>query len=90
MVQNDSKIVQSLVQGALIEIRNVVAAKNKLSTYKSAYTSLNPSLSDTNLTQQNVTDFNAFLTSLNGLCDSAIVSTLEGKDAPSHDTKGLD
>lgn len=88
MLKN-TKIVQSLIQG-LIEVADLVEQANtKAQNYKSKYQAINPDLADTNITAAQVTAANAFMSELNTLANSAVVTTLKEKDHPSHGVKSL-
>lgn len=84
------KIVQSIVTAFNEQAKIIEAVKNKLNSYKTKFQNHNPDLTNTNLSTQNVSDMNTYITDLNTLCDLPIVITMENKDIPSHDIKGLD
>lgn len=84
------KIIQSFISAFNIEARKIESARIQLNNYKAKYQNLNPGLTDTNLTPADVQAMNNYLNTLNTLCNQGIVSTIESKDIPSHDTKGLD
>ena len=87
-----TKIVQALIQGALIFIRQIEATDEIGQTLVSKYQIKNPNLAGTMLTLAQV---NSAKTLINGLStlvvdNSAIISILKVKDVPSHGTRGLD
>lgn len=90
MAQNKEIIVQSFITAFCEQKMIIEAARIQMNIYKTKYQALNPDLTDTALTAQNVTDATQYITDLNTLADLAIVATLEGKLCDSHDTKGLD
>jgi len=90
MAQNEEKIVQSFISIFNKEVNKIIAAKDILLAYKTKYQNLNPDITETNLSAQNVSDMNTFLTNLTSLCGTAIVTTVANKEQISHDEKALD
>ena len=88
----DTKKVQSLIQGTLQGIDNLESADSKLQSIKTKYQNANPDLSGSNMTSQQVTETNAFISAVSSVLSShsAIIATLKSKDHPSHGTNSLD
>lgn len=88
----DTKKIQALIQGVLAGQAEIESGISKLNSIKTKYQNHNPDLTGSNLTAQQASDFNAYLTALNQLqIDHAvIITTLKDKDMPSHGTRSLD
>lgn len=84
------KIVQSFISAFNEQARIIEAARIKLNDYKTKWQTLNPNLTDTNLTSQQASNVNSYIADLNTLADLPIVAVVESKNIPTHDTKGLD
>jgi hypothetical protein len=92
---SDEKKIQSFIQYGLLAISSLeddVDARLQLG--KSKWIAHNPdeTLPDSNLTTQQVADFNSLITAVNDLLSdhSAIIATLKSKNVPSHGTRCLD
>lgn len=88
----DQKKVQSLIQGVLVGQAQVESAINTLNDIKTKYQNHAPSLEGSNLSSQDVTDFNSYLNDINQLQidHAAIINKFKNKDYPSHGTECLD
>jgi hypothetical protein len=90
MVLANTKHVQAFVQ-AVKEVSDLVIQADALAQdYKTKWQAINPDLTGTNLTAGQVSAVNNWITSLNTLRNDAVVTTIQGKDQPSHGTKALE
>lgn len=89
MVQNNTKIVQALIE-ALKEVSDLVIKSDVLAQdYKAKFQALGVNLSGTSLTQAQVNAIITFVDDLNALRNSAVVTTVQSKSQPSHGTGAL-
>ncbi len=86
------KKVQSMIQGGLEGQSDIESGITKMDNIKTNYQNHNPDLTDSNMTAQQVIDWNAYHTALKQtqIDHAAIIATLKAKDMPSHGTKSLD
>lgn len=89
MVTANTKIVQAFIQAVKEVSDKVIEADNLAQAYKTKWQALNPDLTNTNLTAGQVSAVNTWITSLNTLRNDAVVTTVQGKDQPSHGTGAL-
>lgn len=89
MAQNNTKIVQAFIQAVKEVVDKVQAADTLAQAYKTKWVALNPDLTGTNLTQAQVTAVNTFIADLNTLANSAVATTINSKNQPSHGTVAL-
>jgi len=89
MAQNKEKIVQAFIQAVKDIANKVIEADTLAQSYKAKYIALNPDLTDTNLTSQQVSAVNTWIEALNDLRNDAVVTTVETKDIPTHGVKAL-
>ena len=83
------KIVQALIQ-AVKEVSDLVIKADTLAqSYKAKYQALNPDLSGTSLISAQLQAVNNFITDLNTLRNSSVVTVVQSKDIPSHGTGAL-
>jgi hypothetical protein len=93
MAQNDTKVVQSLIQATLRNITSLESVEVNLQAVKTKFEDINPNLTGTNLTTQQAIDAKALInefTTFLQTTHAAIIATLKSKDCPSHDEKALD
>lgn len=90
MGQNKQKVVQSFVTAIKEVVDIIVVADTKMQAYKTRYQALNPSLSGTNVTQAQLIALNGWISDLNTLATSAVVTTVNEKHVKGHDVKGID
>ena len=89
MAQNKEKIVQAYIQ-AVKEISSAVVKADTLAqSYKDKFVALAPDLTDTSLTQGQIDAVASFVNDLHTLATSAVVTTVNSKDVPSHGVKAL-
>lgn len=90
MAQNKQKIVQAFIRAVADVAREVIKADNLAQSYKTKWQNLNPDLTGTNLTQAQINAVNAWITALNDLRNSPIVTAALNKDIVSHGAEALD
>lgn len=89
MAVKNTKIVQALIQ-ALIEVSDkIIEADDLADMYKAKYQALSPDLTGTDLTPAQLSAIMTFITDLNTLRNSAVVTTVKSKDVPSQGTGAL-
>ena len=86
----NTKVVQAFIQAVKETADLVVKADVKAQAYKAKWIAKNPDLTGTNLTQVQVNVVNTFITDLHTLAAGAVVTTVQGKDQPSHGTGALE
>lgn len=90
MALANTKVVQAYIQG-LIEVGELIKKADDLGqSLKTKFVTKNPDLTGTNITSAQITAVNNFLTDLNNLRNSVVVTTVDGKDVPSHGTIALE
>lgn len=83
------KIVQALIEAVNDVADQVVEANGKAQDYKTKFQTLNPDLAGTVISAADLTAINAWLTDLNILANSAVVSSAKAKQQSTHGTKAL-
>lgn len=84
MAQNKEKIVQALVEAIRNVAEIVVQADTLAQNYKTKFQTLNPDLTGTNLTSAQISAVNSWISDLNTLRNSPIVTAVQNKTVPSH------
>lgn len=83
------KIVQSLITALKEESDKIESARQNLNDYKDKWVIHNPDIIGTAL-ENHLTAVLKYLSDLNTLADSAVITVINNKFDSSHDIKGLD
>ena len=91
MAQNSTKVVQSYIQELIDKvIAPLKEADTNAQALKAKFVAKNPDLTGTNISAANITALNTFISGMNALATGGVVTTLEGKNVPSHGGEALD